>query len=233
MPQNGFHGLVGLGMAKALARHIPKPGAFVPGVVLGSMLPDADMFPTAIAVLLKHGELTYVIHRSATHSLLFAAFLGLISLLAPKWRWTLLGLALGVLSHILLDIVFWFAPIDLLWPFSQGKLLNVWNGVDISVSLVNVRQAFEAAAFAFLLEALARISGERRLRSWSLAAWVWFAIALPAAFIFRDSEFKENVVVMTPYLLAFLPFTWWQVWRLRVVISEWAIARQETAASIR
>jgi membrane-bound metal-dependent hydrolase YbcI (DUF457 family) len=220
MPQNGFHGLIGLATARALARKVPSPEFFVPGVVLGAMLPDIDMYPTAIAVLLKHTELIYVIHRSATHSLLFILLLGLAGLALVQHRWLLFGLAVGVVTHVTVDIFFWFAGIDLFWPF--GHAIDLWNGVKPPPLLINIREAFEPAAFALFLGCLRRITGADLLK-WEIGAWLLFGIALVTAYIFRTRSDLQNFVVTTPYLLLLIPFCWSRVWVLRKEITEWAL----------
>src|ERR1051326_154960 len=153
MPQNGFHGLIGLATAKALAKRVPGAAAqpFVAGIVLGSMLPDVDMYPTGIAFLLKRADLTYVIHRTATHSLLFAFALLLLGLI-PRTRWLFIGLSLGVCTHILLDTFFWFTQIDMFWPFSRLgtglPIVNLWSHERLTGLWANFREAFESAALA-------------------------------------------------------------------------------------
>lgn len=219
MPQNGFHGLVGLATARLLARRVPSPEAFVPGVVLGSMLPDIDMYPTAIAVLMGHKELIYVIHRSATHSLLFVGVLCLGAALFARCRWLLLGLAVGVLTHLTLDIFFWFAAIDLFWPF--GRPVDLWGEIRRVPLWLNIREAFEFAAFALFLGALRRITGAD-LRKWELGTWIGFGIALVTAVLFRERDDLQNRVVTTPYLLLLIPFCWSRVWILRKELALWA-----------
>jgi hypothetical protein len=231
MPQNGFHGLVGLATARALAKKLPEPEALVPGIVLGSMLPDIDMYPTAIAVLLRRSDLMYVIHRSATHSLLFVLLLWVIAAAIPRRRWILFGLGIGVITHIALDIFFWFAPIDLFWPF--GHEIDLWGGIKLAGFLINIREAFEFAAFALLLGALRRIT-RADLRKWERGAWIGFGVALVTAFIFSARTDLQNFVVTTPYLLLLIPYCWSRVWLLRRSLAAWAteiIATSATKAS--
>jgi membrane-bound metal-dependent hydrolase YbcI (DUF457 family) len=124
MPQNGFHGLVGLAVAKQVAPRVDAAATepFVAGVTLGAMLPDIDVNPTAIAFLVNK-DLTYAVHRTFTHSLLAIAILtvagAIVRRRARATSWVCFGLALGITTHVLLDIFFWFAQIDLFWPFSH------------------------------------------------------------------------------------------------------------------
>jgi membrane-bound metal-dependent hydrolase YbcI (DUF457 family) len=234
MPQNGFHGLVGLLTARALARRLPQPDWFVPGAVLGAMLPDADMYPTAIAVLLHRSDLTYVIHRSASHSLSFAVLLALAGLVVPRMRWLFAGLALGVLTHITLDIFFWFAPIDILWPLSHRESIDLWAHANVAPIFLNLREALEFAAFACMFRALYVIAphAKMQLKKWEIAAWLLFAVALVTAVVFRETNRIQNFVVFTPYLVAFLPFCWMQVWKLRREIAAWAVRDAEEAQAV-
>ena len=242
MPQNGFHGLVGLAVAKWAAPHVPNASApaFVSGVTLGAMLPDIDMYPTAIVVLLGRPDLIYITHRTATHSLALMAALIVAGAIAgrrfPTVGWALHGLGLGVATHILLDLFFWFAPLDLFWPLSRlpvGRpmmpIVNLWSGSRIPPILLNVREAFEFAAFGLLLAALRRIGlgthcGADQLagiKKWEIAAWVAFVIAIAGAIIFRSKPSLQNLLVTTPCLLAFLPFCWAATFRMRDCIVAW------------
>lgn len=101
MPQNGFHGLAGLAVARWAAPRAPAAFAevFVPAVVLGAMLPDVDVYPAAVAFLRGRGDLTYVSHRTFTHSMLAAllvAFAGaVLRRRSPGSAWACAGLALA------------------------------------------------------------------------------------------------------------------------------------------
>jgi membrane-bound metal-dependent hydrolase YbcI (DUF457 family) len=183
------------------------------------MLPDIDMYPTAIAVLLKHKELVYVIHRTATHSILFVALLALAGLVLTRHRWLLFGLALGVVTHVAIDTFLWLAPIDLFWPF--GHRIDLWEGVGRPPLLLNIREAFEFGAFAIFLRCLGRITGAD-LRKWEIGTWILFCVALVTAFVFRTRDDLQNYVVSTPYLLVLIPFCWSRVWALRKEITAWA-----------
>lgn len=236
MPQNGFHGLVGLAAARPFARRLPAElaPAGVAATVLGAMLPDIDMYPTAVAFLLGRKDLIYVIHRSATHSLSLALVLAFFALVF--WRRKSAagvvgaGLTIGVLTHIGLDLFFWFAQIDLFWPFSHlppespiAPVADLWKGVTVPPILVNIREAFEFAAFGLLLMALRRTTATPSLIKWERAAWAFFGIALVTAVLFRDHPSWQNYVVTTPYLLAFLPFCWRQVVVVKTELARWAV----------
>lgn len=243
MPQNGFHGLVGLVAARFVARRVPRQEAepLVAGTVFGAMLPDVDMYPTAVAFLMGRKDLIYVIHRSLTHSLAFVLVLLLAGALSRRsaWRFGLWGLGIGVATHVLLDLFLWFAQLDLFWPLShlpaEQPLLpiaDLWRSASVPHLLTNIREAMEFAAFALLLLALGRIGVQsRHLGHAQLLAWILFAATLATAFVFREKPGIQNVIVFAPYLLFFLPFCWLQVWNHRSVIAEWALAAKGGSAS--
>jgi len=253
LPQNGLHGLFGLGVARVVAPRLlaqQRQSAAVPfvtGTTLGAMLPDVDMYPTAIVFLMGRGDLIYVMHRTATHSVFLVLLLTIIGVLLLRLRrgrrpvtgWACLGLALGMSTHILLDTFFWFAQIDLFWPLSHLPaeqpllpILDLWQGAKLDPLVVNLREAGEFAAFALLLRALRHIAARqeesapgvspRSLNRWETAAWVGFGVALVGAVLFRDAPKFQNVLVTAPSLLAFLPFCWLSVYRLRHALAHWA-----------
>jgi membrane-bound metal-dependent hydrolase YbcI (DUF457 family) len=126
MPQTGIHGLVGLAAARLVAPHAPAEAALplTLAVTLGAMLPDLDLYPASIAYLATgRMEVAAQIHRSLTHSLFLMAALGATGLALRRSRptaaWVLLGLPIGMLTHALLDIFFWFTALDLFWPLSH------------------------------------------------------------------------------------------------------------------
>jgi hypothetical protein len=238
VPQNGFHGLVGLATARAAAKRVPQNGvrAFAPAVVLGAMLPDADLYPTAVAFLAGRKDLIYEIHRTLTHSALLVGLLLLLALLSrsPAWRFGFLGFALGTATHEFLDVFFWFQGIDLLWPLSPihigGYLVgepNLWANVQVSDLLRNIREACEFLAFGLMLTALGRILRNARLFVFSKIAFALFLATLITAYAFRDKPYIQNVIVETPYLLFFAPLIWWTVWKHRDEITDWCLARKQ------
>jgi membrane-bound metal-dependent hydrolase YbcI (DUF457 family) len=127
MAQAGIHSMVGM----AVHRWAPARKWLMLGIVLGNLLPDADNLAVAIATLT--GNSTEGLHRTFTHSLFFVAAIVLvfyaIALLTKKPHWNNLGLGLGigVLMHILLDLLIWFNGVEILWPLDSW--INLWEGV--------------------------------------------------------------------------------------------------------
>ena len=233
---------MGLAVAKAAAPYLPAQTApyWVTGITLGAMLPDIDMYPTALAFLAGKHDWVYLIHRSATHSLLLIAVLALAGALfglrSPTGQWTCFGLSLGVATHVLLDAFFWFAPLDLFWPLSHLPpghpllpILNLWSGAVIPSLWLNLRDACEFAASALFLLALRRISVRagkpapeaRGLKRWEIAAWIAFAVGIVGAFLFVAKPGRQVILVEAPLLLAFMPYSWLAAYREREAIAVW------------
>jgi len=243
MPQNGFHGLGGLLAARSLASAPPQEfaAAFVPSVVFGAILPDADMYPASIAELLGRGELFYEIHRTATHGLSLILVLFILGALLRRCAvgWVLLGLAIGITTHAVLDLFLWFTQVDLLWPLTKMDgtsvpVVNLWAGVNLPTLVGNGLAAAEFAALALYTRALAGIMKScggtaKGMPGWEYAMWAFFIITLITAVLFRDTGSIQEYIVFTPYLLVFLPYTWIKTWHLRKDIAEWAVRRPDKA----
>ena len=106
-------GHVAAGVALAGMRS-PRPSAlFVAVVAAVAMLPDIDF-------------LLPIDHRGPTHSVAFAAVVGVVAagalraLRRPYAAAALLAAA-AVMSHIGLDLVTAHAPVKMLWPFSGAE----------------------------------------------------------------------------------------------------------------
>jgi membrane-bound metal-dependent hydrolase YbcI (DUF457 family) len=250
MPQNGFHGLVGLAVAKGVTPRAPAAAAqpLAVGITLGAMLPDIDMYPTAVVFLLGRPDLIYVMHRTLTHSLLAILIVaGLGAVLRRRstaGAWACWGLSLGMLTHVFLDAFFWFAPLDLFWPLSHlppGKpvmpVIDLWSSVRPLPAvlgkpdlLVNLREACEFAAFALYLMTLRRVTRRANtpagacagLGRWERWAWAGFGIALVGAWVLPRG--LQEVLVVGPYLLAFAPYCWRQTVRLRGAVARWSLS---------
>ena len=127
MAQAGIHGLVGM----AVRKWTPSQEWLMMGIVLGNLLPDADNLAVAIATVARLP--TEGLHRTFTHSLLTVAAIIIVfyavawAAQRPRWGNLGLGLGLGVLMHILLDLLIWFNGVEILWPMPSW--VNLWSGV--------------------------------------------------------------------------------------------------------
>jgi membrane-bound metal-dependent hydrolase YbcI (DUF457 family) len=188
MAQAGIHSLVGV----AVRKWTPAREWLVLGIVLGNLLPDADNLAVAAATLT--GASTEGLHRTFTHSLFTVAAIiivfQLIATLAKRPRWGNLGLGLGigVLMHILLDLVIWFDGVQILWPLPAW--VNFWGGTSppewFSQLMMPVELLFFALYFGALY-GLARRQGTdlgrlKGLRIWTAVQTILFLLFLVLAY---------------------------------------------------
>lgn len=188
MAQAGIHSLIGM----AVRKWTPERNWIMLGIILGSMLPDADNLAVAAATVAKLP--TEGLHRTFTHSLFTVAVVVLvfylISRITKKPRWNNLGIGLGVglIMHILLDLVIWFDGVAVIWPLSYT--LNFWSGVtppDWWMTLMQPVELLFFALFFFYLHALANQQGTdlrflAKLRFWTGLEAVLFVVFLVLAF---------------------------------------------------
>jgi membrane-bound metal-dependent hydrolase YbcI (DUF457 family) len=217
---------------------------FATGILLGAMLPDADLYPAAIAYALGYRDLFYAFHRTFTHSLAGAAFLLILALVLrrrPAAYWACLGAALGVGTHLVLDLAFWFRPVDLFWPLSRLPhsaipVVNFWQGTAAPVLLgrpdlfPNLIAAGELGAAALYLGALRSLTGDTRLRAWVTASAAVFALTLVTAWILSLSQ--QRILAQAATIGVFQPVMWWSTWRLRHAIAERLRRRDACGAAL-
>ncbi len=188
MAQAGIHSLIGV----AVRKWIPGRAWLVLGIVLGSLLPDADNLAVAVATVAKLP--TTGLHRTFTHSLftivVVVVVFYLVSLFTGQFRWNNLGIGLGIgiLMHILLDLLIWFDGVAILWPLQTW--LNLWNSVSPPpwwMTLMQPAELLFLALFFFYLLSLARKQGTdtdflRSLRIWTVVEAGLFLLFLVLAF---------------------------------------------------
>ena len=127
MAQAGIHSLVGM----AVRKWTPNRKWLMLGIVLGNLLPDTDNL--AVAVAMVSGLPTEGLHRTFSHSLFTAAAITVVFYVVaritkrPSWGNLGLGLGIGVLMHILLDLLVWFNGVEILWPIPSW--VNLWKYV--------------------------------------------------------------------------------------------------------
>ena len=166
MPTVITHAMVPLVVGAALGRRTVDPRLVIAGA-FAAMLPDFDViaFKLGIAYADTFG------HRGASHSLLFAASIGLIgafgcrALRSPAWL-TLAWLFACTASHPLLDaFTNGGLGVALLWPWHDTRVFAPWR--PIAVSPIGA-SFFGARGLAVL---------------WSELRWVWLPTLAIAAFI--------------------------------------------------
>ncbi|HEX5838175.1 MAG TPA: metal-dependent hydrolase [Anaerolineales bacterium] len=189
MPQAGLHGLTGMA-----ARSIAGKREWLPlGIILGTMLPDMDNVAVAVATLA--GADPHGLHRTFTHSIFFALAVALVFYLIsmvrrqPRWSHLGIGLGIGVILHILLDLLGWFNGVYILWPIDYE--LNFWRNVHPPDWFMTFMQPAELLMFAVYLYILGMWSRrfntdtnyQGKLRNWMLFELVLFVIFTLLAYI--------------------------------------------------
>ena len=195
MAQAGIHSMVGT----AVRKWTPAREWLVLGIVLGNLLPDADNLAVAVATVT--GASTEGLHRTFTHSIFtVAAIIIVFQLVAaltkrPRWGNLGLGLGIGVLMHILLDLVIWFNGVQILWPLPLW--VNFWEGTTpphwFSQLMMPVEMLFFALYF-WMLIGLARKQGTnlgriKSLRVWTAVQFLLFLLFLVLVYTMESGFF--------------------------------------------
>ncbi|MAU01036.1 MAG: hypothetical protein CL608_28155 [Anaerolineaceae bacterium] len=203
MAQAGIHGLVGV----AVRRWTPTRKWLLLGIVLGNLLPDADNLAVAVATVT--GGSTEGLHRTFTHSLFFVLALLVVFWLVgtvakrPSLGNLGLGLSIGVLMHILLDLLIWFNGVEILWPLPSW--VNLWEGVsppDWFAKLLMPLEMLFFAAYFYWLGQLARQQGTNLNKVRGVG--VWTAVQLILFLFFTALVYTLNSGFMTIYGAAYL-----------------------------
>jgi membrane-bound metal-dependent hydrolase YbcI (DUF457 family) len=180
MAQAGIHGIVGM----AVRKWTPNRAWFMLGIVLGNIWPDADNLAVAVATVT--GLPTEGLHRTFTHSLftvvavVVAFYIVAWATKRPRWGNLGLGLGIGTLMHILLDLLVWFNGVEILWPILSW--VNLWSRVTPPEWWNKLMMPAEFLCFALffvLLDVTARKRGTdggflRALRVWTVVQGVLF-----------------------------------------------------------
>ena len=180
MPQNGVHAIVGT----VARKWMPQREWLALGVVLGNMFPDLDNLVVAYATLAKLPD-PESYHRTFTHSLFMIAvmlvlFYGIAAVTRnEKWKNFGNGFGIGILMHILLDLVLWFNGVELLWPIKFE--LNFWSWFTVPDWLKILLDTGEFLAFGLyflLLGSLARKQNTDLERQGANKMWAYVQFAL-------------------------------------------------------
>jgi membrane-bound metal-dependent hydrolase YbcI (DUF457 family) len=182
MAQAGIHSILGM----AVRKWTPNREWLMSGIILGNLLPDADNL--AVAITTVAGLSTEGLHRTFTHSIFtVAVIIAVFYIVArvtkrPRWGNLGLGLGIGVLMHILLDLLVWFNGVEILWPiplwvnlWSKVTPLEWWSKLMMSVEFLFL------ALFFVLLSVRARTHGTDNdflgtLRVWTLVQGTTFMV---------------------------------------------------------
>jgi membrane-bound metal-dependent hydrolase YbcI (DUF457 family) len=229
------HGIAGALIGKAMFRGdemfawrpMNRGRVITWSLMLGAIFPDCDVLRDMLS---RNDLLILTWHRSITHSLIclpiFALLLAAITRWFAQWRnWdppsfaALTGIyAIGILSHILLDLVTSFGTMiwsPLKWSRPAWDLIFI---IDFTLSAILLVPQF----LAWVYEKRERLQG-RALRSWlvfSVGALVVFAIARSV-----DAPISVGTALAALVILAglfFLPAI--RFWGLRVKRAHWNFA---------
>jgi membrane-bound metal-dependent hydrolase YbcI (DUF457 family) len=192
MAQAGIHSMVGMAVRKLT----PARKWLMLGIVLGNLFPDADNLAVAVATVM--GRSTEGLHRTFTHSLFFVAaiiivFYG-VAWVSKRGEWGNLGLGLGigVLMHILLDLLIWFNGVEILWPLPSW--VNLWAGVNPPEWWNKLMMPTESLFFALFFVLLAYTARKRdtdgdylpKLRIWTWVQGVLFAVFMVMVYMMES-----------------------------------------------
>lgn len=184
MAQAGIHGMVGM----AIRKWTPARKWLMLGIVLGNVFPDADNLAVAAATLM--GRSTEGLHRTFTHSLFFVAAIVVVFYAVARatkraeWGNLGLGLGIGVLMHIALDLLVWFNGVEILWPLSSW--VNLWTNVTPPEWWKDLMMPAENLFFALFFVLLASTARKRdtdvdylpKLRIWTWVQGILFVVFL-------------------------------------------------------
>ena len=182
MPQFGLHGMAGI----AARKWMPQKEWLLLGVVLGNMAPDLDNLVVAYATLT--GGDTHGLHRTFTHSVftILAGFVlfYLVGAITKNQKWNNFGLgfSIGILMHILFDLIVWFNGVYVLWPIQFE--LNFWSWFTTPTWLNILLETGEFLLFGLYFLLLVSLSNkhgtdaERRgsVRTWAYVEFVLFIV---------------------------------------------------------
>ena len=210
MPQNGVHAIIGT----VTRKWMPQKEWLLLGVVLGNMFPDLDNLVVAYATLAKLPD-PEGFHRTFTHSLFtIALILVLFYIIAAltkneKWKNFGNGFGIGILMHILVDLVLWFNGVALLWPIQYE--LNFWSWFVTPAWLKIFLDTGEFLAFGLyflLLNSLSQkqnTDGDRRrsLNMWAIVQFTLF-ILFTLMFFVMGAKGLQYTIFGALYLISMI-----------------------------
>lgn len=203
MAQAGIHSIVGA----AVRKWTPDRTWLILGIVLGNLIPDADNLAVAVATVAKLPADR--LHRTFTHSLFFAAAVGLVFYLIaafikkPRWGNLGIGMGIGITMHILLDLLIWFNGVEILWPIPSW--INLWANIvppDWWDRLMLPVENLAFAVYFLLLASTARKYGTNRDFLKKLNIWMWVQVGLFVMFLILVYTLESGY--MTPFGAVYL-----------------------------
>lgn len=195
MAQAGIHGMLGIVAGKWTA---DKTWLLL-GIILGNLFPDLDNLAVAAATIA--GLSTEGLHRTFTHSLFTVAVVIIVFHIVaritkrPRWGYLGLGLGIGILMHILLDLLIWFNGVEILWPIPSW--VNLWANVTPPEWWSKLMLPLEFLFFALLFYTFYVMASKqgtngnylRTLRFWIILQAVLFVIFTVLIFTLESGFF--------------------------------------------
>jgi membrane-bound metal-dependent hydrolase YbcI (DUF457 family) len=203
MAQAGIHGLVGL----TVKRWAPDRRWLMTGIVLGNLAPDLDNVAVAVATLT--GGNTEGLHRTFTHSLFTVAAVILLGAIAagitkqPKWHNLGLGLGIGIVMHVILDLLIWFDGVQILWPLPWW--VSLWGDVQSPAWWHQLMMPAEFLAFALYFWALGSMAKQSQIDTeYTGKLRLWLALQIVLFVIFTVLVFVMDGGFLTIYGAVYL-----------------------------
>ncbi|MBT3240410.1 MAG: metal-dependent hydrolase [Chloroflexi bacterium] len=198
MPQAGIHALSGT----MVSRFVPKKEWFMLGIVFGTIFPDTDNLAVAVATVT--GGATEGLHRTFTHSII--VIVGLILLFniigkaVKKQKISNFGtgLGIGMIMHILFDLIIWFNGVEVLWPF--GGWVNFWESASPSKWWMDLMMTAEFLFFGLFFFWLYQTAKKHNTNSDSLPNLkIHIYVQMTLFVIFTVLVYVMKSGFMTPY----------------------------------
>lgn len=219
MAQAGIHGYIGL----IVAQRMPNPRRFRLGFILGSVLPDADILLAGPAGLV--GLSADDFHRTFSHSVFTAAGVAaaffLIGRLRKSHDWTRmgLGLSLGMMAHMFVDLLLWFRGLQIFWPLPWQA--SIWHGMhELPDWWIRFELSGEFACFAVFFAVLGSLARRRQTNVDYLSSlWRWTIVesTLFAAFV--------ALALLPCATLSVFQICWWLIYIPSLGIMIYVIVR--------
>jgi membrane-bound metal-dependent hydrolase YbcI (DUF457 family) len=194
-------------------------------VILGNLLPDADNLLVAIATLT--GSSTEGLHRTFTHSffsvialLLVFYVAGVVTGKKPVINLGV-GLGVGMVMHILVDLLVWFNGVQILWPLPF--YVNLWAEVSPPAWFSKLMMPIEflfMAGYLWVLGSWAQKAAADPVPRSRLRVWIGLLLVLFVVFTFLVYSMEAGF--MTPFgalYLIMLGLVAWITIRMRHTIN--------------